>query len=55
LRSPSHPAYYWGNLLSSTGSREAGDAPRWEALFDGALFAENRGAASHARVGRTDK
>jgi ribosomal protein S18 acetylase RimI-like enzyme len=33
VRSPGHPTFYWGNLLLFDREPEAGDAPRWEALF----------------------
>jgi ribosomal protein S18 acetylase RimI-like enzyme len=34
VRSPSNPAHYWGNLLIFDAAPEAGDAQRWEQLFE---------------------
>jgi len=34
VRSPGNPAHYWGNLLLFDEPPVAGDAGRWEALFD---------------------
>jgi ribosomal protein S18 acetylase RimI-like enzyme len=34
VRSPSNPTHYWGNLLLFDREPVAGDARRWEALFD---------------------
>ena len=34
IRSPSNPAHFWGNLLLFDCAPLAGDALRWEALFD---------------------
>jgi ribosomal protein S18 acetylase RimI-like enzyme len=42
VRSPSNPAYYWGNLLLFDDPPVPGDAPRWEALFDEAFGDEPR-------------
>lgn len=37
IRSPSNPAHFWGNLLLFDRVPVAGDALRWEALFDAAF------------------
>ena len=37
IRSPSNPAHYWGNLLLFDRAPAAGDALRWEELFDEAF------------------
>ena len=42
VRSPGNPAHYWGNLLLFDREPRAGDAPRWEALFDEAFGDEPR-------------
>lgn len=42
VRSPSNPAYYWGNYLLFPRPPGPGDGPRWEALFDEAFAAEPR-------------
>lgn len=34
VRSPSNPGHYWGNLLIFDAPPEAGDAERWEQLFE---------------------
>ncbi len=34
VRSPSNPAFWWGNLLLFDDPPAAGDGERWEALFD---------------------
>lgn len=34
VRSPTNPTYYWGNLLIFDEPPAAGDAERWESLFD---------------------
>jgi hypothetical protein len=34
IRSPGNPAHYWGNLLLFDREPHAGDALRWEALFE---------------------
>jgi ribosomal protein S18 acetylase RimI-like enzyme len=34
IRSPGNPAHYWGNLLLFDREPRAGDAVRWEALFE---------------------
>jgi hypothetical protein len=40
IRSPSNPTHYWGNFLLFDREPVAGDARRWEALFD-AEFADD--------------
>ena len=59
VRSPSHPAFYWGNLLLFHDPPAAGDGARWEALFEeafgdepGVRHARSRGIASTARSAR---
>jgi ribosomal protein S18 acetylase RimI-like enzyme len=42
VRSPSNPAHYWGNLLLFGRAPCAGDALRWEGLFDEAFGDEPR-------------
>jgi ribosomal protein S18 acetylase RimI-like enzyme len=42
VRSPRNPAHYWGNLLLFDEPPRAGDAPRWEALFDAEFGDEPR-------------
>ncbi|HEY3182299.1 MAG TPA: GNAT family N-acetyltransferase [Gaiellaceae bacterium] len=42
VRSPSNPAHHWGNLLLFDEPPRAGDAPRWEALFDAEFGDEPR-------------
>ena len=42
VRSPGNPTYYWGNLLLFDEPPAAGDAPRWEALFEEAFADEPR-------------
>ena len=34
VRSPGNPTHYWGNLLIFDDAPRAGDADRWEALFE---------------------
>jgi predicted DCC family thiol-disulfide oxidoreductase YuxK/ribosomal protein S18 acetylase RimI-like enzyme len=34
VRSPGHPTHYWGNLLLFDDPPAAGDAARWEAVFE---------------------
>lgn len=34
VRSPSNPTHYWGNFLLFDDQPAAGDAPRWEKLFE---------------------
>ena len=42
IRSPSNPSHYWGTLLLFDGPPRAGDAARWEALFDAELGRDPR-------------
>jgi ribosomal protein S18 acetylase RimI-like enzyme len=42
VRSPSNPQHYWGNLLVFDRPPSAGDALRWEGLFDEAFGDEPR-------------
>jgi ribosomal protein S18 acetylase RimI-like enzyme len=42
IRSPSNPGHFWGNLLLFDCPPLAGDALRWEALFDEAFANEPR-------------
>ena len=42
IRSPSNPTHFWGNLLLFDREPLAGDALRWEALFDEAFGDEPR-------------
>jgi ribosomal protein S18 acetylase RimI-like enzyme len=42
VRSPSNPAHYWGNLLLFDDAPVAGDALRWEAMFDEVFADEPR-------------
>lgn len=42
VRSPSHPEFYWGNLLLLDAPPTAGDGPRWERLFDAEFGREPR-------------
>jgi ribosomal protein S18 acetylase RimI-like enzyme len=41
-RSPSNPTFYWGNLLLFDDAPAAGDAERWEALFEREFAADPR-------------
>jgi ribosomal protein S18 acetylase RimI-like enzyme len=49
VRSPSHPEFYWGNLLLFPDPPTAGDGGRWERLFE-AEFAGEQGV-KHVTVG----
>lgn len=42
VKSPSNPAHFWGNFLLFEDVPSAGDAARWEALFDTAFGADPR-------------
>ena len=42
VRSPSNPTYRWGNLLLFDDPPLAGDASRWERLFEGEFAGEPR-------------
>jgi ribosomal protein S18 acetylase RimI-like enzyme len=42
VRSPSNPAHYWGNLLVFDDPPVAGDAARWQEVFDRELGGESR-------------
>lgn len=42
IRSPSHPEFYWGNLLLLDDPPAAGDGPRWERWFDAEFGREPR-------------
>ena len=42
VRSPSHPGFYWGNLLLLDDPPAAGDRPRWERWFDAEFGNEPR-------------
>lgn len=42
VRSPSHPAFYWGNLLLLDEPPAAGDGPRWERWFDAEFGSDPR-------------
>ena len=42
VRSPSHPEFYWGNLLLFDEPPAAGDGPRWERWFDAEFEREPR-------------
>ena len=51
VRSPSHPEFYWGNLLLFDEPPAAGDGPRWERWFDAEFEREPRVRASHVLLG----
>ena len=42
IRSPANPVHYWGNLLIFDDAPRAGDAERWEAVFDAEFGDEPR-------------
>jgi len=42
IRSPGNPGHYWGNLLLFDRPPRAGDAARWEALFEAELGGDPR-------------
>jgi ribosomal protein S18 acetylase RimI-like enzyme len=42
VRSPSNPAFYWGNFLLFDAPPAEGDRERWEALFDATFDDEPR-------------
>src|SRR5436305_1575138 len=42
VRTPSNPAFYWGNFLIFDAPPAAGDAERWEAAFAAAFADEPR-------------
>ncbi len=46
VRTPSNPQYYWGNLLLFDEAPGAGDAARWERLFE-AEFSDHPGVRHH--------
>lgn len=47
VRSPSNPAFYWGNFLLFDAPPQQGDRERWEALF-AAAFADEPGVRHRA-------
>jgi ribosomal protein S18 acetylase RimI-like enzyme len=42
VRSPSHPEFYWGNLLVLDAPPADGDRPRWERWFEAEFGSEPR-------------
>ena len=49
IRSPSNPTHYWGNFLLFDREPVAGDARRWEALFDEAFGDDPRVITARSR------
>jgi ribosomal protein S18 acetylase RimI-like enzyme len=54
VRSPSNPTHYWGNFLLFDREPVAGDARRWEALFDEAFGDDPRVSHRTFAWDRTD-
>jgi ribosomal protein S18 acetylase RimI-like enzyme len=54
IRSPSNPTHYWGNYLLFDREPVAGDARRWEALFDEAFGDDPRVSHRTFAWDRTD-
>jgi ribosomal protein S18 acetylase RimI-like enzyme len=54
VRSPSNPTHYWGNYLLFDREPVAGDARRWEALFDEAFGDDPRVSHRTFAWDRTD-
>jgi GNAT superfamily N-acetyltransferase len=50
IRTPSNPTFYWGNFLLFEQAPRAGDAPRWEQLFE-RLIEQRQPQSTHRAFG----